>query len=1200
MYKIFTKILRGPQCRVPKLLLIMKLTIVLLFAITMQVSATAFAQKVTLHQREITLKQLFKVITQQTGYDILYQPDKVNESLKVNADFKDTPLKEVLEKSLLNQPLEFAIDEKAIVISEKAIPQKAATRLVIPVVLPPETITGSVVDTAGKPLPLATVSLSASEKNNTTTTVSLKRTTTDAKGKFIITGVPAGDYTLLITAIGYRPIIKAIKVTGETTLALGEFTLRETVAALNEVTVNTGYQLIKPEQSTGAVSRIGTKDYESQISTDFLSGLANKVTGLLINNDIGFEGGSLFQIRGISTISGNRQPLIVLDGYPTELSLDLIDPNEIKSVTILKDAAAAAIYGVRASNGVIIIERKQAAQGKLKLDLRGTFGITPRENYSRYRWAPNASADVINYERDYYKNSITSGTWANITNANSGSPVNYPAPVLVMAQQAAGLITADQANRAFANIGSYNNISDYSKLFLRTAATQTYNMDMSGGNENALYYITTNYTGNAAQQVGNDNNRFLLSARTSLKLSKRLSLELTTDYQESRANSVPTPDINQVYPFERFQDDYGKPLPILTGSSVNPYYNAATMSLGFLDNLYYPLVEMNQVKTKSHTTNNRITGNFKYLIGNGLDLTFGGIYENSSTNYSYYASAQSSAVNQIINHYATIGTTGIVYGIPQGGYLQQQHQESSSITGRAQLNYNKYFGKDHSINAILGAEIRDVKTQGNSAAYFGYNDQTLLQQPVNYQTLLGSTFSTGYFPYDGGRVNYNNLFNQNYNDNRFLSGYTNIVYSFKNRYSLTGSARIDQSNLFGSDPKYHYKPLWSLGTAWNIDKESFMQGIDWVKSLKVRAAYGFNGNLATNALPQVIAYSGFNKLGPVAIPQLSLLNYGNSALRWEQTRNFNAGLDYSIFKSITGSLDFYDKRSKDILANSQIDPFKGGSSALVNTASIDNKGIEGSLHADWISRRRFNWNTGLIVSYNKSKVLDVYNNNISPTSASYNYVVNSYTGYLKGYPVGAVFNYKYAGTDNTGYPMVYGADGKAHKLLSPDGGKGDVVYSGNSIPGINVGLSNRVDVGNFYFYCMINYYGDFKVSVPLPTPSAIRPLSGSADNYWKKPGDENIPGILPALSYLSSPYLNYLDKYAVNGDYFTLGTVTASYNIGNMPFLKKAGFSHFEIKLQATNIYTVALNKYNYSVATGNYAKPYVTPTYTMALFTSF
>jgi len=1198
MYKIFTEILRWPQCRVPKLLLIMKLTVVLLFTIIMQVSATSFAQKITLKQRDITLKQLFKVIKQQTGYDVLYQPDKVNESLKVNADFKDTPLKEVLEKTLSHQPLEFTIDENTIVIKEKTLPQKPATSLVIPVISPEgKTITGTVVDTTGKPVSLATVTLSTSEKNNSTTTFTQKRTATDSRGRFTIADVPPGNYTLMITTIGYRPIIKAIKVTGEAPLVLGEFILKGAVSTLNEVSVNTGYQLIKPEQSTGATSRIGTKDYESQISTDFLSGLTNKLTGLMIENDPN----NLFQIRGISTISGNAQPLIVLDGYPTELSLDLIDPNEIKSVTVLKDAAAAAIYGVRASNGVIVIERKQATPGKQRIDFRSTFGFTPKDNYSRYRWDKNASSDDIAYDEAAYKNVLSKDTWANITNPTTGTPTNYPAPVLIMAQQDAGLITADQANRELAAIGSYNNSADYSKLFLRTATTQTYNLDMSGGNENALYYITTNYTGNNLEQDDNDNNRFLLSARTTLKFSKRLSLELTTDYQEERTYSVPIPDINQVYPYEHFEDSYGNPLSINVNSRVNPYYNANAMSLGFLDQQYYPLVDMNQVTDKTHTVNNRVTANFRYLLGNGFDLTFGGVYEHSNTAFNDYDGAQSSTAQQIINTYASIGATGITYNIPQGGYLEQANEETSSITGRAQLNYNKHIGKDHSINAILGTEIRDVKDQSNSAAYFGYNDQTLLQQPVNYQTLMGSPFNTGYFQYNN-YLGYNGLFNQTYTDNRFLSGYSNIVYSYQDKYSLTGSIRIDQSNLFGTDPKYHYKPLWSLGAGWNIDKETFMQNVDWVKSLRMRLAYGFNGNIAYNALPQVIAQAGFNELGPTAIPQLSLLSYANSGLRWEQTQNLNLGLDYSIFKSITGSIDFYDKKSTDILATTQIDPFKGGSSALVNNASIDNRGIEVSLHADWLTRPHFNWNTGLILSYNTSKVLQVYNNNITPTSLSYYYLVSSNTAFLKGYPVGAMFSYKYAGVDDTGYPLVYGTNGKAHQLLNPDEGKNDIVYSGNSLPAINGGFSNRVDVGNFYFYCMINYYGDFKVRVPISSPSAVHPLTGS-NNYWKQPGDEKIPGILPALQYLDptvDPYINYLDTYVVNGDYFTLGDVTVSYNIGNMPLLKKAGFSHFEIKLQAQNVYTIGLNKYDYSYQEGNYAKPYLTPTYTIGLFTSF
>lgn len=1165
----------------------MKLTLLLMVCF-MTVSSRSLAQNITLNATGVPLKTVLKEIKKQSGYSFVVDEKLLDNANPVILHIKNADINEALKQLFQTQQLIYTIENKVITIKEKPGPQKVAIN---PLSRAGNGLAGTVRDSLNRPIIGATVSLSPGNLI----------VATNKEGVFSFSNIPKQSYTLKITSIGYRPLEMNLDVNEETRGTILVLILKESALSLNEVSINTGYQLIKPEQSTGAVSRIGTKDYESQISTDFLSGLANKVTGLLINNDAANFRGSLFQIRGISTISGNSQPLIVLDGYPTEQTLDMIDPNEIKSVTVLKDAAAAAIFGVRASNGVIVIERKQASQGKQVLDFRATYGFTPKDNYSRYRWDPDASADIVNYERTLYRNAFSAGTWANITNANSTSPTNYPAPAIVMVQQAAGLITADQANREFAALGAYNNSSDYSKLFLRTAATQTYNLDMSGGNQKALYYITANYTNNDLKQKNNDNNRFLLSARTTLNFSKRFSLELTTDYQEGRTNTSPIPDINQIYPFEHFKDNNGNPLPVNIGSIVNPYYNANTMSLGFLDQQYYPLVDMDQVTNTTHTVNNRVTANFRYLLGKGFDLTFGGIYEHSNERYKYYDSEQSSVAKQIINTYATVGANGITYNIPQGGYLQESNQETSSLTGRAQLNYNKHIGKDHSINAIIGTEIRNVTNQYNSAAYFGYNDQTLLQQPVNYQTLMGSTFVTGYFPFNG-RLNYNNLFNQYYEDDRFLSGYSNIVYSFRNKYSLTGSVRIDQSNLFGTNPKYHYKPLWSLGTAWNIDQEKFMQNISWVKALKMRIAYGFNGNIATNALPQVIAQAGFNKLGPVAIPQLSLSSYANSGLRWEQTKNFNWGLDYTIFKNVSGSFDFYDKKSTDILSNIQIDPFKGGSSALVNSASIDNRGIEASLHADWISRPRFNWNTGFILSHNTSKVLQVYNNNILPNSASYLYLPNGNTGYLQGYPVGAIFSYKYAGVDKTGYPLIYGADGNAHQLLNPDGGKGDVEYSGNSIPGINAGLSNRVDVGNFYFYCMINYYGDFKVRVPLPNPGVIRPLAGS-NNYWKQAGDENIPGILPSIPYLNpstDPYINYLNTYVVNGDYFTLGDVTASYNIGNTPFLKKAGFSHFEVKLQAQNIYTVALNKYNYSVATGSYAKPYVTPTYTIGLFTTF
>lgn len=1178
-----------------KYLLIMKLIVLLTIIACFQVSAATVAQNITLSEKNKSLNDLFTSIKQQSGYHFFWKGDDF-ANVKVTVQLKNATIGQAMNEVLKGLSLTYTITEQTIVIQQKrelSLPDKS----IAAPVPPPITINGKVTDEKNESLPGANIVIKGTSKG----------TTTDVKGKFSLK-VKEGD-VLLISFLGY--ITKEIKISAEILKngSIGNISLVMAQTQLSEVVVkyvNTGYQHIRPEQSTGATSQIGTKEYESQISTDFISGLANKLPGLMINNDIKFTStingvktsNSLFNIRGISTITGNQNPLIVVDGYPTELSLNMIDPNEIKSVTILKDAAAATIYGVRASNGVIVIERKQAVTGQPKVSFRATASLTPKEDYSRYRWAPDASAINVNYDRDIYSTSVNDQTWNNLF-TNSGSRAYSPA-YYTMAQQAAAIVTPYQANAAFKNIESYNNAKEYSRLFLRTAAAQTYNLDISGGNPNALYYFTANYTDNQLTQINNSNNHFLLSGRSTLNFSKRFSLKLTTDYQEEHISTVPVPDINSIYPYEHLQDANGNPLPIYAKSGINPYYNNVLLNTGLEDNLYYPLVDINEINDKTHSVNNRITADFDYKIGYGFDLAFGGIYETSLTDTRHYASENSSEARQYINAYVTQATGGsVVFNIAKGGFLQDQTASSRSYTLRAQLNYNKQIGSDHSINGILGAEMRDVTNQSSSAAYFGYNDQTLLQQPVNYYDIANSNI-IGDFTHTR-TFNYANLFNQQYTDDRYISGYANIVYAFRNTYSVTGSMRIDQSNLFGTDPKYRYKPLWSIGTAWNISKEDFMQHISWVKQLKLRLAYGFNGNVAKLSLPQVIAQSYVNSYTNPFSDALREYSYANSGLRWEQTKNFNVGLDYGIFQNITGSIDYYNKRSTDLLASAYIDPTIGTSPSLINSASINNKGLEISLHADWISTSKINWNTGLILSHNTSKVLKVYQNLIS-----YPGDLNA-TGYLKGYPVGALFAYRWAGLDSTGIPFV--KDQKGNVYSSNDGNhmtgldaSGTIRYMGSSIPTITAGLSNRIDIGNFYFYCMVNYYGGFKVVVPRPDPSAVRPLAG-AGNYWKQLGDEKTTDIMSLTgftNYYPNLAYNYADAYVVNGDYLTLKDITASYSFNDSKFFKRVGITHFEVKLQASNIWTVGLNKYNYSAATSSYAKSYLTPTYTIGIFTNF
>jgi len=1201
MYKLYPKFFVQPKGCMKKMLMIMKLTALLLTAIILQVSATTLAQKVTLKEKNITVGQVFNKISTQTGYDFLYTTSLLKSAKPVTIDVQNVELNVVLKEIFANQPLDFSIGDKSVVVTPRT---KPPLRTGMPVSIAPITITGKVIDSAsGKPLSGATVIIKGSGQGIRTA----------PNGFFILPNVD-DNATIIFSFIGYKnKEVRAAKDMGTIALSMSSSSLDEVA-----VTVNTGYQRIKPEQSTGAVSQLSSKMYESRISTNFLDGLVNKLPGLMINNNVLFNstvpGGSassrpLFNIRGISTMSANQTPLIVVDGYPTELTLDLIDPNEIKSVTILKDAAAATVYGVRASNGVIVIERKTPLAGKAQFTFRATTALTPKENYSRYRWADDASAIAADYKRTVFASSVNANTWAGLARGGEGttrrSPVYY-----LLAQAAANIITPSQAANSFAALAGYDNLEEYSDLFQRNAFTKAYNLNVSGGSPNALYYISSNYTGNRTTSINNDDNRFSITARSLLKFTKRLSLDITTDYQEQRMNSAPVPGVSSVEPYEHYRDVNGNPAYILSGS-ISPFYNRSLMAQGLADNLYYPLVDVNEISDKTHIVNNRFKADFLYNIGGGLDLTFGGVYENSRSDFKHNASERSSETIDYINSYAVKNADGTLkYNIPVGGYLNQVGTTTTSYTARTQLNFNRTFARDHFFSIIAGGEVRSLVNKGNTASYFGYNDESLLLQPVDFSAIstgaIVGSFQLG-APLQGQGY-FNSFFNQQYNEDRFLSGYSTFTYSFRNTYTLTASARIDQSNLFGTNPKYKYKPLWSVGAGWNINKESFMENVDWINTLKLRASYGFNGNVAKSSLPEVIARSVLSNYVTPTSQALTLLSYANSSLRWEQTKNVNIGLDYTIFKNVRGSVDYYTKRSTDLLGNAVIDPTIGVSPTLINQATINNQGLELNLNADWISTPKLNWNTAFAVSRNTSKVLDVYRASDSRPSTL------AALGYVKNYPVGAMFSYNYVGLDNKGYPLVSGNGGKIYDTQAIGGNtptgialksdtSGVVKYTGSSIPTIFAGLTNRVDVGSFYFQATVNYYGGFKVRVPRPDPASNRPLEG-AGNFWKMPGDELKTDVMGLAGFFNNQNArdayNFADKYVVHGDYITLGDLIVSYNFDQSNFIKKVGLRHLEIKAQASNLYTVGLNRYNYSLGAGSYEKSYITPTFSLALLTNF
>ncbi len=1155
-----------------KFLKTMKLTLLFTILSFHLAFGNVAAQTVNLSCRQASVGYLIKEINRQTGYDFVFNSTTIENSKPITVTIEDSPITEALEECFKNQPFDYVIKGKSIVL----IPLNQQQELLI---------TGRVIDKSKMPLAGTNVSVHGT----------VKGTTTDADGYFSIK-VPLNT-KLLFSFIGFDTQEVVILNDKEIIVELNESAWELSGAGV----ISTGYQKIKPEQSTGSLSVITSKEFESRVNTtNFLDGIQNKIPGLLINDDITFEENSLFQIRGISTIHGNRQPLIVVDGFPTELTFDMINPNEIETITILKDAAAATVYGARSSNGVIIIERKKAKIGKPTVTFRTTLSVTPKENYSKYRWSKNGSEIITEWDKIDPHLLVTANAW-DLMNSDTGWGYNISPSVGIMANWLSPTepITIEERDAQLAELASYNNAKDYARLFLRTATLQTYNLDISGGSESARYYITTNYSDNAQNSIKHNSNNFSLSARTSLQLSPKFKVELTNDFLTSKNSSVPMPGINDLYSYERFEDSNGNPVATHYNSRAHPRYNNFIKGIGLLDNLYYPLLEMDLVNNGVRRVNNRLTVNMRYDFTPNLNIHVGGIYEISSSQTKHLAHQESAEARQLINYYTT-GTSpaNLLYNVPIGGFLSQENANKDGYTLRAQLNYNKTICYNHTLNLIVGGEIRELVNSSNMASYYGYDDLTLFVLPVNFQTL--SNFNAVHAKLNS-QLLFDRQYNQRYYKDRFISAYSNIVYSYKEKYSLTGSIRIDQSNLFGTDPKYKYKPLWSAGAAWNIHKEEFMQDLDFVTSMKLRMAYGFNGNVAKNSIPEVIAQNGLNELTPGEITKmLSLYSYANNGLRWEQTRNFNSGLDMTLFDRLDINLDYYIKRSTDILANIQIDATKGGSFALMNQASILNRGVELDLNSDIVSRNRFNLNTGLVVSINKSKVLDVYNESIQSLAPSRSYITGRNADYLKGYAIGALFTLRDAGVDNEGYPLMYDAQGNAKRYFTNDQGIEDVDYVGSSIPVYNAGFNVRVDVGNFYFYGMLHLYGGFKTRVAAPTPYQKRPLEG-ADNYWRVEGDEEIPGILPfPITQNNSNYLTYSNRYTVNGAYLTLGDLTASYRVRDTKFNESAKISSVEFRAQASNIFTVGFNKFNFSKATRSFEKSYLTPTFTLGLYLNF
>jgi TonB-linked SusC/RagA family outer membrane protein len=762
----------------------MKLTTLLLITAILQVSASTFAQRVTLSEKNTPLNKVFEKISDQTGYDFLISTENLKKAKAVTVNIQNEDLKKALDEIFADQLLTFEIQEKMVVVS-KMIPLLKSREPISPIL-----IRGKVTDTTGSPLPGATIKIKG--RDNTTFT--------NVDGTFSITA-EIGD-TLVVSFVGFETLSLKIKSLAKQL----NIELHADMAKLNEVTVvSTGYQLIPKERSTGSFSQVDNKLFNQRVSANFIERLEGNVPGLLFNKNTSnsTNGRPDINIRGHSTLFANDQPLVVLDNFPYEGELSNINPNDIENISILKDAAAASIWGVRSGNGVIVITTKKGKKNQdLKVEFNTNFSIGGKPDLF---YKPNesvTSADRIDLEQrlfssGYYNNDLSSSSFPAV-----------PPVVTILNRIKNNSLDSFTGQQLIDKLKTIDNRSDLSKYFYQTSISQQYSVNFQGGGSNSNYYFSLGYDKNRSNQVGNENERININAQYNFYPVKNLSISAGLTYTITQAqNNTVLSDLNTLKSSGKLSsysdlvdDQSGKALSV---PRLNPDYLANSATSKFLNWEYRPFDELKSADNQNAQVHNKFNLSTSYKIVTGLSISAMYQYERALTNTNNYFSPETYYTRNLINQFTNLTATN-PYPVPIGGILNSSRAELNSNRGRIQTDFHKTWKDAYEITAIAGAEISETVRSTNANTAFGYNKDTQTSTNVDLVTRF-PTNPTGTL----GIPNSNSF--GKFTD-RYLSYFGNSAFTYKGKYTYSISGRIDKSNLFGVNTNQKAVPLylWDL------------------------------------------------------------------------------------------------------------------------------------------------------------------------------------------------------------------------------------------------------------------------------------------------------------------------------------------------------------------------------------------------------
>ena len=1163
-----------------------------LLAVALLALGSASAQEITLSKNNITLPEIFDSVYQQTGYSVAGAKALIQDVAAQDIHVQNMPLRQFLAQILQGQNLATRMEGKSIFVYRTEAKKAAVTNTAAQ---PRDKITlsGTIRDDKGQTVPNATIRLIGGQDLGVSS---------NAQGFFVFSNIPKNGQ-VSISAIGYESV--SINLSGDPKnnpagtqiKSLNEFSRQLNVQlptadnALEDVVV-TGYMDINKSKYVGSSFTVKADDIKIAGETSIDQMLQGVVPGMSVTMPSGQVGASAkIRVRGTSTLLGNQQPVWVVDGViqrdplPTQnntqngdandmrllasSAISWLNPNDIETITVLKDAAATAIYGSQAANGVIVIKTKKPKAGSVAISYNADMTVGRRPSYSNYDLMN--SKELMQFSQEIYdnRNSYT----------ETILPIGYGGLIQRLQNKE---IDYDTYVQEYRELEGRN--TDWFDLLFHDPISHNHHLNISGGSERIMNRTGIGFQKQIGEAKGNDQTNFTANSNTSVRFGEKLNLNILLNAGSRTADGF----AYGVSPFD-YAYNTARTIPMYNEDGSLFFHEKrnsvqSTAIPGLMNYLYNIQNELDNTGNTTTTRNIGATADLQYNITPELQFQSMFSYNVTNTTGRTYATELSNYITAIRGYeFGSVPSNSPEEHstrLPFGGLIQTDNSSNSGYTFRNNLVYNKTFAEKHAITGQLGLEFRSATASGNLDTRYGY----LRYRGEKYAPLPLLPDKTGFL----GTSNVDDLYDlmregssiTNLTSN-YLSEYFTGVYAYDGRYIVNVSGRLDASNRFGQSENNRFAPTWSVGAKWRVGNEHFFQNQSWIGSLDLYGSYGFQGNAVEEVSPYLIANDGgLSQAFQQYILNIKSLPY--PSLGWEKTRSWNFGADISFWNGRLNATANMFMKYGNILSSRDVPIENGMATAIVLGSKMENKGYDFIINVVPIRTQDFTWQFSVNSGFTRNRVLD-------------NQRVNSREDYLSGQAIvngqaySTFYSWAYTGLNGkNGVPTFGNMD-----ITPTDDPLDYLVQSGKLEPDFSGGFMTSLRYKAFTLSTQFAVaFGNQKrlpaiyASSGAPTPE--QNVSRLLLDRWQHPGDEqytDIPAVPPGsirsieveLPVINGDHMSPYDMFeqsdfrVANADFIRCRNISVRYEVPTAA-LKKLYVKRLSLSASLANPFLITFD----------------------------